>query len=80
MNMAMADKIQRGEAIDVSSCGRTPEGHYVLEKFVDAVDYCDTATEEWIWTIGQRESDGVILASTSGAFYMVKGYKCLFLR
>lgn len=52
-NRAMARKLEKGEAIDISACARTKGGDYVLERFKDDVDYCDAAQEAWVWSIGQ---------------------------
>lgn len=76
----MEEKLDKGEAIDISSCKRTPEGHYVLKEFVDEVDYCNAKDEHWIWSIGKNYKTGQILASTGNIFYENPDYKCLFLR
>jgi hypothetical protein len=31
--------------------------------FKEGKDYCDGERERWIWSIGQRKSDGTIFAS-----------------
>lgn len=83
-NQAMQRKLTSGECLDVSACRRTAAGDYVLEGFVDGVDYCDAKLEAWIWSIGKllrplpsvmadgaRETlePGTIIASSSSKFY-----------
>lgn len=80
LNLRMKEMVESKEAIDVSSCGRTPEGHYVLTSFVEDVDYCDAKLERWIWSIGRNRTTGQILASTSSEFYEHPDFECLFLR
>jgi hypothetical protein len=95
MNKRMQKKLDRHEAVDVSSCPRTKDGDFLLENFTDDVDYCDSFEEVWIWSIGRAEGDsavemrdgttqilkrGAVLASTSGKFYQAPGWECLFLR
>jgi hypothetical protein len=78
----MQEKLAKGEAIDVSPCKRTPEGHYILSEFDENenMDYCDAKAEYWIWSIGKNYATGEILASTNNNFYQNNEYKCLFLR
>jgi hypothetical protein len=78
-NRAMARKLMTGRAIDVSGCERYG-GAYILPSFIEGVDYCDRKTEEWIWSIGRRKSDGVILASKRDEFYQNDNFECLWLR
>lgn len=79
LNKAMERKLKNGEAIDLSKCQR--EGrYYIVRAFVDGVDYCDAETESWIWSIGRRYSDGVVLASTGSELYQNSQFHCLFLR
>jgi hypothetical protein len=75
----MKERLDAREAIDLSPCKR--EGrYYVVETYVDGVDYCDAKTEAWIWSIGRRLSDGVILASTQADLYQNPAFECLWLR
>ena len=75
----MLEKIQKGEAIDLSKCQR--EGrYYVVPSFIADRDYCDAATERWIWSIGKRRSDGVILASIYVDLYEHPDFECVWLR
>jgi len=79
INKAMQEKLESGEAVDVSGCTR--EGrYYVLESFTEDADYCDAKKEFWIWSIGIRYSDGKILASTGSELYQNKDYQCIWLR
>ena len=76
---AMKQKLKDREAIDLAGMPR--EGRfYVLAQFVEEQDYCDSRTGAWMWSIGQRKSDGVILASDDGEFYQNPEYECLWLR
>lgn len=80
-NHAMRRKLNVGEAVDVSKCERHG-GAYILPPgmFVDGLDYCNARTERWIWSIGRRKSDGVVLASESDEFYQNDNFDCLWLR
>lgn len=80
MNRAMAEKIRKGEARDVSPYIQ-PDGTYALPArfFVEDIDYCDASSEEWVWSIG-KFADGSIHAALDGRFYQVEGIECLWLR
>jgi hypothetical protein len=78
-NLRMAEKLTAGEAIDVSR-HRQEDGTYLLPDFVEDTDYCDAATERWIWSIGREAATGAIRASTSTQYYQNPAYECLFLR
>lgn len=77
-NRAMARKLIDGEAIDISGYPRT--GQYYILIGVEGKDYCDAEREEWIWSIGRRRADGVILASVSSDLYQNPQFECLWLR
>ncbi|MEI6949787.1 hypothetical protein V9K67_21550 [Paraflavisolibacter sp. H34] len=79
-NRSMAAKLRRGEAIDVAGCPRTLEGFYILDDFMEGKDYCDAATEAWIWSVGISYRSGRIHASTGTSLYQNRDYECLFLR
>jgi hypothetical protein len=82
-NLAMARKLDRGDAIDVSVFPRTAEGEYVLpaDLDVDDKDFCDSKTEEWIWSIGRSITDGsVVLAALDSRFYSNGAFTCIWLR
>lgn len=55
-NLRMQEKINSGEALDLSACRRTLED-YILEYFEDDVDYCDALQESWIWSIGRNRAN-----------------------
>jgi hypothetical protein len=77
----MKRKLQTGEALSVLKEGRRlSESMFELKRFVEDVDYCDPEGERWIWSIGERFSDGKIFASTDTRFYGDPNYSCLFLR
>lgn len=80
-NLAMAEKLRKGEALDVLKEGRMLEsGMYELKRFVEDKDYCDPKMERWIWSVGQRFSDNKIFAATDSRFYNNPNFSCLFLR
>ena len=54
--------------------------YYVLDAFAEDIDYCDAKREMWVWSIGRRKSDGVILASMDTVFYQNDAFDCLWLR
>ncbi len=79
MNYAMQKKVADGDAIDLSNAKREG-GHYIIDRVVPDKDYCDTASEAWMWSIGRRKSDGVLLASTTAMFYQNDNFECVWLR
>lgn len=56
INLRMQEKLEAGEAFDVSTCARTDDGDYILEtnghEDLDR-DFCDAEQEHWIWSIGK---------------------------
>lgn len=82
MNYRMHEKVDSGEAIDLSSKLKTAEGDYILseEDFVEGMDYCDLSKEQWIWSIGRNLKDDYVYASTSTKYYDNPDYECLWLR
>lgn len=79
MNLAMQRKVRNGEARDIGACERVGR-YYMLATFMDDVDYCDLAAGVWIWSIGRRLTDGMILASPSADLYQNPEFECLWLR
>lgn len=83
-NRAMARKLATGQAMDLSGCERTPLGEYVIPKALwlraQDQDLCDALREAWIWSVGQSEESGRILAATDARFYQAEGWTCLWLR
>ena len=80
LNKAMERKLQSGDALDVSAGDNEQGPHYRLLAYVDGKDYCDAKRERWIWSIGKRKSDGVIIASTDNDLYQNEAFECLWLR
>lgn len=80
-NLRMREKLNKGEAVDVSVYP-TYGGAFVLPAgiFKEGLDYCDAKNEKWIWSIGRRLCDGVILASYSDEFYRNNNFECIWLR
>ena len=69
------------ECLDVREIGvEIAPGLYELKRFTDDADYRDSQTDKWIWSIGERNSDGKIFAATDSRFYLNDDYKCLWLR
>ncbi len=87
-NQAMKRKLEKGEAIDVESmielaapeAGDLYRGTFRLDRFVEDVDYLAGSTEQWIWSIGRRLSDGAIFAALDSRFYQNSEFQCLWLR
>jgi hypothetical protein len=80
VNKAMARKLRKGEAVDISNYPTTKEGYYMLDDFFEDKDYCDAAKEQWIWSIGVNYATGQVLASTSSNLYQHPEFECIFLR
>ena len=80
-NLRMQEKLDANECIDVRTIGREIEpGLFLLHEFIEGVDYADTQTERWIWSIGQHKKSREIVASTDTCFYQNPEYECLWLR
>lgn len=85
-NLRMAEKLSDFDAEDLSQCEKTPEGYYILAgemanpNRIEGVDFCDSSTESWIWSIGQNKKTGQVLASLDTCFYQNPEYECLWLR
>ncbi len=82
-NLRMAEKLEDGDAVDVSDWPR--EGDYYIapgipEDYRRGLDYCVARDEVWIWSIGQRLADGVILVSRQSDLYQNPAFDCLWLR
>jgi hypothetical protein len=80
LNLHMQEQLELQKAIDLSKNPRDADGNYILDQFIDDVDYCDAEREVWIWSIGRNHKTMQILASTDCRFYVNDEYKCLFLR
>jgi len=79
MNYTMQAKVLDGDAINIAD--RPREGtYYILDRFIEDVDYCDLKEGVWVWSIGRRRSDGKILATTDSGFYQNPLFECLWLR
>ncbi len=84
----MARKLETNGAIDVETILElaAPEAGYIfrgtfrLDRFVGVADYCVGSTEQWIWSIGRRHSDGAIFAALDFRFYQNPDFHCLWLR
>lgn len=82
-NRAMAEKLDRGEAIDVNMVGdplpKFP-GVWVMDDFLDGMDYCDAEEERWIFSIGRHRVDGKFYAAVDNRFYLNPLFECVWLR
>lgn len=91
-NQAMARKLSNEDAIDIEKItvhgtekdAADPQlaGAFKIDplQFVDDRDYCVSSSEEWIWSIGRRRSDGAVFAALDGRFYQNPEFECLWLR
>lgn len=84
-NRGMQALLNRGEAMDVSSFEKTPEGWYKIPKGRfnpdSDMDLCVAATEEWIKSVGRNLATGEVFASIHETFYPAKsGWECVWLR
>ena len=87
-NQSLNRKLEKGEALDVEAMIETaaPEagdlyrGTFRLDRFVDDRVYCVGSTEQWIWSIGCRISDGEIFAALDSRFAGNPEFRCLWLR
>jgi len=63
--------------------GNTKNPLYIIERdwnLIADLDFCDSLIENWIWSIGKRKSDALIVASTTADLYQNDEYECLWLR
>lgn len=87
-NQAMKRKAESGEALDVEGllelaapeAGSLYARTFRLDRFTEGADYFVGSTEQWIWSIGRRLSDGAIFAALDSRFYQNPEFFCLFLR
>lgn len=87
-NKSMQRKLASGEAYDLKNCKRlerkdSTDSFYIIEKewsSISDLDFCDSSTESWIWSVGRRKSDGMILASLGADLYQNPDFECLWLR
>ena len=82
-NLRMKEKLDSGECIDVNVVGEPLVGFpgvWVMEDFLDNVDYCDAEGERWIWSIGHHKQDQKYYASLDGRFYQNPLFDCVYLR
>jgi len=82
-NLAMMEKLKTGEAIDVGIIGEPYAnfpGVWRLENYLDNVDYCDSESEQWIWSIGRHKITGEIFAAVDARFTDNPMFDCLWLR
>lgn len=78
--MRMVDKVNDGEAVDLSLRPKLGDHYIMAAPPSDGVDYCDLKLGKWIWSIGRRKADGMIIASLTGDLYQNPEFECLWLR
>ena len=82
----MAEALEDGKCVDVNTIGVPFAGFegvvWELKRgaFREGMDYCDAIGEQWIWSIGQRVTDGRVFASADNRFHQNEMFKCLWLR
>lgn len=76
----MEDLLRNGKCVDVSKFPRDGKYYVLPGPPATSIDYCDATYERWVWSIGRRLSDGVILASLAPDLYANKNFECLWLR
>lgn len=80
-NLRMKEKLDVGECLDVNAIGHSiGAGMYVLDSYEAGKDYCDAASEAWIWSIGRHAVSGKVFAAIDARFYQNPRYECLWLR
>lgn len=93
MNLAMAKKVQDGDAVDVSQFPQERftanpltsgafdlTGKYTADEIENGDrDFCHLPTGRWVWSIGLLPN-GRILAAFDARFYQRDGVRCLWLR
>lgn len=83
VNYPMAEKLDSGEAIDVTMVGDPVPGFpgvWVMEDFLDDMDYCDGLNGYWIFSIGKHRSTGKYYAAIDNRFYQNPMFECVWLR
>ena len=82
-NKSMERALEDGTCIDVNVIGvpytQFP-GVWVLDNFLEGMDYCDADGEDWIRSIGKDIQTGKIYASSDNRFYQNPKFVCLWLR
>lgn len=82
-NQSMMAKLKNGEAIDVGVIGSPYQGFagvWKLESYLDGVDYCDSESEQWIYSIGKDKVTGEVFAATDTRFVDNPKFDCVWLR
>lgn len=64
INVYMQKAIQGGTAVDLKHAKRTPDGGYLLDKYVDGISYCDTSEQRWMRSIGRCRVTNTVTAYT----------------
>lgn len=88
MNKRMRAKVEAGDAINLYGAVRHLDGHttvFQVDALIEDMDYCvlddgEDALDQWIYSIGRRDTDGIMLAATDVRFYKRDGFKCVWLR
>jgi hypothetical protein len=77
----MQELLEKGQAIDLKGrWDNDMQAYDVTGIYVPDVDYCDSSSEAWIWSIGKSYETGKIWAALSAKFYQNDKFECLWLR
>jgi hypothetical protein len=72
--------------VDVADLARAETDHEVLRLaerdtlFDEGKDYCNAATEAWIWSVGVHRETGQVWASHRSNKYRNPAFVCIWLR
>lgn len=79
MNFTMLHELEAGRAVDPGAAPRLGDD-FILGRLTPGLDYCVFDTGDWIWSIGRRKRDGLLLASTSMKFHHDPAFECVWAR
>lgn len=87
MQTTMQRDVATGAAIDLAGNPVDPAtGCRVLTaeqaRLTDGggLDFCDSARDHWIFSIGEHRETGQVLAAADERFYLHNDYTCIWLR
>lgn len=86
MNLAMRNKVETGEAINVASNLDKSSGNYLLpstlkDRIVGGADLCDLDRERWIWLVVEPVAGGgPLVAFTDPRATTPEGYVGIWYR
>ena len=88
LNMALKRAIDDGTCLDLQKVGSIPPewngpgdaNVFEMSEYNPEMQYADSATGRWAWSIGRRIEDGRIFVAFDGRFYGNGSFDCLFMR